>query len=336
MALFCREFNEKTQKLESGKIVSVEITVLKNSYQFRLKGRVSSDLIKETIGEKKEITPSELEKIAQEKLIYLNTDDLEQAKKIIAGTAQSEQTKLPNDFHQENFSAILTNRMVITGKAILKTTEPPWENPRRKMCEDGIPFAISAAINCSRATTESSRPHSSSPSINWLHKSSPSSWTAVSHNWAIPPKPWRQKITIWLDMRLSWLERSTEARKVGKRLGKKVTQAQLAEEINAFLETIEENLVAVKPNLRKPGESITVPAQRRVKLRVSDDDLKRAQNLSELEKIYKTLSRQEVYKNNKKHIDRVYSSCETGFVGCGKKEKLTLSFRLEIFQLECG
>lgn len=94
MTLFCREFNEKTQQLESGKKVSVEITVLKNSYQFRIKGRVSSDLLKEAIGEKKEITQSELEKISQEKLIYLNTDDLTQAKKIIAGTARSAGIKI--------------------------------------------------------------------------------------------------------------------------------------------------------------------------------------------------------------------------------------------------
>jgi len=131
-----------------------------------------------------------------------------------------------------------------------------------------------------------------------------------------------------------WLRENTES---------KVTKSQLAEEIKAFLHLWEENLSsghainllgrfslhtvwtpeAVKPNLRKPGESITVPAQRRVKLRVSSNwkrmlnpvlrvvnDLKKAKNLTELEKVYKSLSRQEVYKDNKKHIDRVYNGCE--------------------------
>jgi ribosomal protein L11 len=39
--------------------------------------------------ERKEISEAELEKIAREKLPYLNTDDLEKAKKIVAGTARS-------------------------------------------------------------------------------------------------------------------------------------------------------------------------------------------------------------------------------------------------------
>jgi nucleoid DNA-binding protein len=132
----------------------------------------------------------------------------------------------------------------------------------------------------------------------------------------------------------------------------KVTKSQLAEEIKAFLHAIEEGLAAgnaitfpgrfgintvwtqetIKPNLQKKGESITVPAQRRIKFRVSSNwkvrlnpilqlvsDLKQAKNLTELEKVYKTLSQQEVYKINKKHLDRVYGNCETNLKTAGRK-----------------
>ena len=89
MRTFCQEFNNKT-KNTPGKQVNVKITVFKDrSYQFVIKGVSTSELIKEIIGEKKTINSAELEKIARQKMTYLNTDDLEKAKNIIGGTARS-------------------------------------------------------------------------------------------------------------------------------------------------------------------------------------------------------------------------------------------------------
>jgi large subunit ribosomal protein L11 len=89
MALFCREFNDKTKE-RNGELVSVEITVYPDkSHKYVIGATPSSHLIKKTLGDKKEITQSELEKIAQEMMAKLSTDDLEKAKKIVAGTIRS-------------------------------------------------------------------------------------------------------------------------------------------------------------------------------------------------------------------------------------------------------
>jgi large subunit ribosomal protein L11 len=91
---FCREFNERTKEIESSKIVNVRVVVKENSYQFFIEGRVTSDLIKKIVGEeketrKKEINKSEIKKIIQEKLEYLNTEDYEKAEKTVIGTVRS-------------------------------------------------------------------------------------------------------------------------------------------------------------------------------------------------------------------------------------------------------
>ena len=61
----------------------------KKDYQFTIRGQITSELIKKASGEKKTLSQEEIEKIAREKLPYLNTDDLEKAKKIVAGTVRS-------------------------------------------------------------------------------------------------------------------------------------------------------------------------------------------------------------------------------------------------------
>jgi len=89
MALFCREFNEKTKE-RNGELVNVEIVVYPDkTHKYVIGTSPASYLIKKTIGEKKEIAPSELEKIAQEVMSSLNTEDIEKAKKIVAGTVRS-------------------------------------------------------------------------------------------------------------------------------------------------------------------------------------------------------------------------------------------------------
>lgn len=99
IAQFCKEFNDRT-KDHVGDIIPVEITVYDDrSYTFILKTPPASELIKKAAGIKKgsgkpltdkvgKITVAQLEEIAKTKMPDLNANDLEAAKKIIAGTAR--------------------------------------------------------------------------------------------------------------------------------------------------------------------------------------------------------------------------------------------------------
>lgn len=99
IAEFCKQFNDKT-KDKVGDIIPVEITVYEDrSYDFILKTPPAAELIKKAAGIKKgsgkpltdkvgKITTAQLEEIAKTKLPDLNANDLEAAKKIIAGTAR--------------------------------------------------------------------------------------------------------------------------------------------------------------------------------------------------------------------------------------------------------
>jgi len=89
MALFCREFNEKTKE-RNGELVNVEIVVYPDkSHKYFIGTSPSSYLIKKAIGDKKEISETELERVAKEIMPSLNTENIEQAKKIVAGTVKS-------------------------------------------------------------------------------------------------------------------------------------------------------------------------------------------------------------------------------------------------------
>ena len=89
MALFCREFNEKTKE-RNGELVNVEIVVYSDkSHEYSIGTSPSNYLIKNALGDKKEISQAELEKIAKEVMPSLNTEDIEKAKKIVAGTVRS-------------------------------------------------------------------------------------------------------------------------------------------------------------------------------------------------------------------------------------------------------
>ena len=97
---FCKAFNEKTKSF-MGKPVSVVITVYKDKkFNFIIKTPPASFLIKEAAklkGGSKEpgiiitgsITKKQAEQIATQKMKDLNTHDLEQATKIICGSARS-------------------------------------------------------------------------------------------------------------------------------------------------------------------------------------------------------------------------------------------------------
>lgn len=96
---FCQKFNDAS-KDKMGDIIPVEISVYDDrSYDFILKTPPAAELIKKTLKLKKgsgkpltekvsSLTDKQLTEIAEIKLPDLNTDDIEAAKKIIAGTAR--------------------------------------------------------------------------------------------------------------------------------------------------------------------------------------------------------------------------------------------------------
>ena len=99
---FCKDFNAKTEKLEKGMPCPVIITVYQDkSFEFIIKKPPASFYIKKEVNLKKgsgttgisdpvaKITTEQLKKIAEEKMPDLNTSDINQAAKIIAGTARS-------------------------------------------------------------------------------------------------------------------------------------------------------------------------------------------------------------------------------------------------------
>ena len=97
---FCNQFNEKTKEL-GGDIVPVEITIYEDrSFTFIMKSPPAAELIKKAAGIQKgssiphktkvgKITEAQVEEIAQRKMEDLNANDVEAAKKIIAGAARS-------------------------------------------------------------------------------------------------------------------------------------------------------------------------------------------------------------------------------------------------------
>ena len=97
---FCKAFNDKTKSM-TGKPVPVEITVYKDKkFDFKIKSPPASFFIKEAVklkGGSKEpgrnivatISKKQLEDIANQKMNDLNAHDLEEAVKIIAGSARS-------------------------------------------------------------------------------------------------------------------------------------------------------------------------------------------------------------------------------------------------------
>jgi large subunit ribosomal protein L11 len=97
---FCKAFNAQTQD-QAGRIIPVEITVFEDrSFTFITKTPPAAVLIKEAIGIDKgsgepnrnkvgKITRDQLRQIAEAKMQDLNANDVEQAAKIIEGTARS-------------------------------------------------------------------------------------------------------------------------------------------------------------------------------------------------------------------------------------------------------
>ena len=98
---FCKAFNASTQELEKGMPIPTVITVYADrSFTFETKTPPASFLIKKAIGLKSgskepskitagKIKRSQLRAIAEQKMKDLNAADLDQATKIIEGSARS-------------------------------------------------------------------------------------------------------------------------------------------------------------------------------------------------------------------------------------------------------
>ena len=96
---FCVKFNEAT-KDRMGEIVPVDLTIYEDrTFDFILKTAPAADMIKKKISLKKgsgkplqekvgKLTQAQLAEIAEAKMPDLNTNDIEAAKKIVAGTAR--------------------------------------------------------------------------------------------------------------------------------------------------------------------------------------------------------------------------------------------------------
>jgi large subunit ribosomal protein L11 len=97
---FCKQYNAATES-QRGQIIPVEITIYEDrSFTFILKTPPTPALVREAAGIEKgaaltgrehagSITDAQLTEIAKVKMPDLNTDDIEAAKRQVAGTARS-------------------------------------------------------------------------------------------------------------------------------------------------------------------------------------------------------------------------------------------------------
>ena len=99
--MFVQQFNHRTKSMEPGLVVPVVITVYQDkTFTFILKTPPAAVLIKKAAGIDKgaanplrdkiaTLSKEKLEEIAKTKMPDINANDLEAAKKIVAGTARS-------------------------------------------------------------------------------------------------------------------------------------------------------------------------------------------------------------------------------------------------------
>ncbi len=97
---FCKQFNDATKEM-TGDIVPAEITIFEDrSFTFKLKTPPTSALLKKAAGIEKgsgdplktkvgKVSKEELRKIAERKMVDLNTDNIETAMRIVEGTARN-------------------------------------------------------------------------------------------------------------------------------------------------------------------------------------------------------------------------------------------------------
>lgn len=100
IAQFCQQFNEATKDMV-GTIIPAEINIYEDrTFDFKLKTPPASDLLRKAAGVTKgsanplknkvgTVTEAQVREIAERKMVDLNTEDVEQAAKIIKGAARS-------------------------------------------------------------------------------------------------------------------------------------------------------------------------------------------------------------------------------------------------------
>ncbi|MEM7429311.1 MAG: 50S ribosomal protein L11 [Pseudomonadota bacterium] len=98
---FCKAFNAATQDLEPNSPIPTEITIfVDKSFTFKTKTPPASFYLKKAAGLPKggslpgresagQVTMAQCREIAEAKMVDLNANDLDQASKIIAGSARS-------------------------------------------------------------------------------------------------------------------------------------------------------------------------------------------------------------------------------------------------------
>ena len=97
---FCRQYNDATQQY-AGQVIPVELTIYEDrSFSFITKQPPAAELIKSAAGVEKgsgepnrtkvaSLTQAQVRKIAEQKMVDLNANDVDMAMRIIAGTARS-------------------------------------------------------------------------------------------------------------------------------------------------------------------------------------------------------------------------------------------------------
>lgn len=97
---FVKQYNDKTAEMK-GQVVPAVITIYEDrSFDFIIKKAPVSDMIKKTLGIEKgagkmpqevagTLTKEQVKKIAEDKMVDLNTKNVEAAMKIVEGTARS-------------------------------------------------------------------------------------------------------------------------------------------------------------------------------------------------------------------------------------------------------
>jgi large subunit ribosomal protein L11 len=97
---FCRQYNDATQQY-AGQVIPVELTIYEDrSFSFITKQPPAAELIKSAAGVEKGsgepnrtkvamLTQAQVRKIAEQKMVDLNANDVDMAMRIIAGTARS-------------------------------------------------------------------------------------------------------------------------------------------------------------------------------------------------------------------------------------------------------
>jgi large subunit ribosomal protein L11 len=97
---FCKQYNDATQQY-AGQVIPAELTIYEDrSFSFITKQPPAAELIKQAAGVEKgsgepnrekvgRVTQDQLRRIAEQKMVDLNANDVDAAMQILAGTARS-------------------------------------------------------------------------------------------------------------------------------------------------------------------------------------------------------------------------------------------------------